>query len=158
MPFSVTFLYNYNSVWISGKYIQVYENIYLQHVIHLNIDVAGYSINDNSWKLWQVLLILFPQYHTKLAISLAFVPSVLLPLVLLPPVVWQCWLGGRKSIRPVKKLSGGVLAWLSVCSKVQTCIWPLTVSCFNKIQIGFTFVVPAYLGSPRQRAVKCVCV
>jgi len=23
-----------------------------------------------------------------------------------------------------KKLSGGVLAWLSVCSKVQTCIWP----------------------------------
>jgi len=25
---------------------------------------------------------------------------------------------------------------------------PLTVSCFNKIQIGFTFLVPAYLGSP----------
>jgi len=23
-----------------------------------------------------------------------------------------------------KKLSGGVLAWLSVWSKVQTCIWP----------------------------------
>jgi len=23
-----------------------------------------------------------------------------------------------------KKLSGGVLAWLSVCSEVQTCIWP----------------------------------
>jgi len=25
---------------------------------------------------------------------------------------------------PVKKLSGGVLAWLSVWSEVQTCIWP----------------------------------
>jgi len=25
---------------------------------------------------------------------------------------------------------------------------PLTVSCFSKIQIGFTFVVPAYPGSP----------
>ena len=25
---------------------------------------------------------------------------------------------------------------------------PLTVSCFNKIQIGFTFLVPAHLGSP----------
>ena len=25
---------------------------------------------------------------------------------------------------------------------------PLTVSCFSKIQIGFTFLVPAYLGSP----------
>ena len=23
-----------------------------------------------------------------------------------------------------KKLSGGVLAWLSVCSEVHTCIWP----------------------------------
>jgi len=35
---------------------------------------------------------------------------------------------------------------------------PLTVSCFGKIQIGFTFLVPAYVGSPRQRAVKRVCV
>ena len=37
---------------------------------------------------------------------------------------------------------------------------PLTVSCFSKIQIGFTFLVLADPGSPRQRAVKraCVCV
>ena len=39
---------------------------------------------------------------------------------------------------------------------------PLTVSCFSNIQIGFTFLVPAHLGSPGQRAVKrvsvCVCV
>jgi len=35
---------------------------------------------------------------------------------------------------------------------------PLTVSCFGKIQIGFTFLVPAHLGSPGQRAVKRVCV
>jgi len=35
---------------------------------------------------------------------------------------------------------------------------PLTVSCFSKIQIGFTFLVPAHLGSPRQRAVECVYV
>ena len=35
---------------------------------------------------------------------------------------------------------------------------PLTISCFSKIQIGFTFLVPAHLGSPRQRAVKWVCV
>ena len=33
---------------------------------------------------------------------------------------------------------------------------PLTVSCFSKIQIGFTFVVPAHPGSPRQTGV-CVC-
>ena len=31
---------------------------------------------------------------------------------------------------------------------------PLTVSCFSKIQIGFSFLVLAYQGSPGQRAVK----
>jgi len=35
---------------------------------------------------------------------------------------------------------------------------PLTVSSFSKIQVGFTFLVPAHPGSPRQRAVKRVCV
>ena len=35
---------------------------------------------------------------------------------------------------------------------------PLTVFCFSKIQIGFTFLVPAHLGSPGKRAVKRVCV
>ena len=34
----------------------------------------------------------------------------------------------------------------------------LAVSCFSKIQIGFTFLVPAHLGSPGERAVKWVCV
>ena len=33
---------------------------------------------------------------------------------------------------------------------------PLTVSCFSKIQIGFTFLVPAHLGSPGKSV--CVCV
>jgi len=35
---------------------------------------------------------------------------------------------------------------------------PLTVSCFSKIQIVFTFLVPAHPGSPGKRAVKRVCV
>jgi len=37
---------------------------------------------------------------------------------------------------------------------------PLAVSCFSKIQIGFTFLVPAHPGCPGQRAIKrlCVCV
>ena len=34
---------------------------------------------------------------------------------------------------------------------------PLTVSCFSKIQIGFTFLVPAHPGSPGKKAVKRVC-
>jgi len=46
-------------------------------------------------------------------------------------------------------------AHLHVAKQMQLA---LTVSCLSKIQIGFTFLVPAHLGSPRKRAVKCVCV
>jgi len=58
-----------------------------------------------------------------------------------------------------KKLSGGVLVWLSVSSEVQTCIWPSGCQChslsyFSKMQIGFTFLVPADQGSHGQRAVR----
>ena len=36
---------------------------------------------------------------------------------------------------------------------------PLTVSCFSKIQIGFTFLVPANPGSPGKGPLNgCVCV
>ena len=35
---------------------------------------------------------------------------------------------------------------------------PFTVSCFGKIEIGFTFLVLAHPGSPGKRAVKRVCV
>ena len=36
---------------------------------------------------------------------------------------------------------------------------PLTVSRFSKIQIGFTFLVPAHLGSPGKGPLNgCVCV
>ena len=48
--------------------------------------------------------------HILLSTSCSFLPSVL----------WCCWLGGRKGIRPVKNWVVGVLAWLSVWSKVQT--------------------------------------
>ena len=53
-------------------------------------------------------------------------------------------------------------AGMDICLKcgadlhmVQLMPLSLTVSCFSKIQIGFTFLVPAHPGSPRQRV--CVC-
>ena len=36
----------------------------------------------------------------------------------------------------------------------QLILLPLIVSCFSKMQIGFTFLVPAHPGSPRKRSVK----
>ena len=69
----------------------------------------------------------------------------------------------RKGIRPVKKLEwwdAGMVICLERGADLhmaQLIPLPLTVSCFCKIQIGVTFLVPAHLGSPRQRAVKRAC-
>ena len=77
-----------------------------------------------------------------------------------PPVLWRCWLGGRKGIRPVKNwVVGCWRGYLSGASCRQRILLPLTVSCFSKIQIGFTFLVPAHLGSPGKRPLNgCVYV
>ena len=79
-----------------------------------------------------------------------------------PSVLWRCWLGGRKGIRPVKnRVVGcwhGCLEQGTYLHMAQLMPLPLTVSCFSKTQIGFTSLVPAHLGSSGQRAVKQVCV
>jgi len=84
---------------------------------------------------------------------------------------------GRLEGHPAcKKLSGGVQqqqqqqqTWwgtgMVICLErdadlhmAQLMPLPLTVSCFSKIQIGFTFLAPAHLGSPGKGAVKRVCL
>jgi len=78
-------------------------------------------------------------------------------------VLWHCWLGGRKGIRPAKTEWWG--AGMVICLErgadlhmAQLMPLSLAVSCFSRIQIGFTFLVPAHTGSPGKRAVKQVCV
>jgi len=52
-----------------------------------------------------------------------------------------------------------VLAWLSgVRCRLAYGPADATATCFSKIQIAFTFLVPAHPGSPEKRAVKWVCV
>ena len=67
---------------------------------------------------------------------------------------------GRQEGHPAcKKLSGGVLVWLSVWSEVQTCGFhchSLSLASV-KSRLVFTFLVPAHPGSPGQRAVERVC-
>jgi len=80
-----------------------------------------------------------------------------------PSVLWHCWLGGRKSIRPVKTewWGDGVVICLELRADLhmaQLMPLPLTVSCFSRRQISFTLLVPAHQGSPGERAVKRVCV
>ena len=64
-------------------------------------------------------------------------------------MLWHCWLGGRKGIRPV-------MCWRGYLSgaRCRLAYGPAdaTASCLSKIQLL------AHLGSPRKRAVKWVCV
>ena len=80
----------------------------------------------------------------------------------MPSVLWHCWLGGRKGC---KKLSGGVLAWLSVWSEVQTCIWPNGCHChsLSLASIKSRLVLPFWYRLTRVVPEKgplngCVCV
>ena len=70
---------------------------------------------------------------------------------------------GRQERHPACKKTEWQGAGVVICLELgvdlqvaQLMPLPLTVSCFSKIQIGFTFLVPAHLGSPGQRAVKRV--
>ena len=84
----------------------------------------------------------------------------------MPSVLWRCWLGGRKGIRPVKNWAVGCWHGYLFGARCRLACGPadaigplpLAVSCFSKIQIGFTFLVPAHPGSPGKRAIKRVCV
>ena len=82
----------------------------------------------------------------------------------LPSVLWLCWLGGMKGIQPVKteRWVAGVVICLERGADLhmaQLMPLQLTVSCFSKIQIGFTFLVPAHPGSPGKGPLNgCVCV
>jgi len=63
-----------------------------------------------------------------------------------------------------KKLSGGVLAWLSVWSEVQTCTWSSWCHCHSlslasvKSTLVLPFLVPAHLGTHGKRSFKRVCL
>ena len=68
---------------------------------------------------------------------------------------------GQQEAHPsCKKLSVRVLVWLSSLERgadlhmAQLMPMPLTVSCSSKIQIGFTFLVVAYPGSPRKETLN----
>ena len=89
----------------------------------------------NVWKFW---------FYVDLFFVVAF--SALMLLV-----------GWHEGHPACKKLSGGVLAWLSVWSEVQTCIWPSGCHC-HSIEIGFTFLAPVHQSSPGKRVVKRVCI
>jgi len=62
-----------------------------------------------------------------------------MPSVLMPSVLWRCWLGVRKGIRPVKNwVVGwwrGCLGWGADLHIAQQMPLPLTISCSSKSRL-----------------------
>ena len=78
-------------------------------------------------------------------------------------MLWCCWLGDRKGIRPVN--NWGVLCWRGYLSgaRCRLAYGPSDATATHCLLLQwnpdfFTFLVPAYPGSLGQRAVKRVCV
>jgi len=71
------------------------------------------------------------------------------------------WVAGRATgLKKTEWWGAGVVICLERGADLHTAHLmplPLTVSCFSKIQIGFTFLVPAHPGGPGQRTAERVC-
>jgi len=73
------------------------------------------------------------------------------------------WATGRASgLEKTERWGAGVVICLERGADLhmaQLMPLTLTVSCFSKIEIGFTFLLPAHLGSPGKGPLnRCVCV
>jgi len=109
------------------------------------------SIFDNDEKSKVASFIIIFEFAAYIWLLFAFSALTLL-------VGWQ---EGHPACKKTEWWGAGVVICLDRGADLHTAQLmplPLTVSCFRKIQIGFTFLVPAHLGSPGQRAVKWVYV
>jgi len=72
------------------------------------------------------------------------------------------WQEGHPARKKTEQWGAGMVICLELGADLhmaQLTPLPLTVSCFSKIQIGFTFLVPAHPGSPGEGPLNgCVCV
>jgi len=109
---------------------------------------------DQLW--WSIASGCLPLY----CFSLQFLYLILIAFSALTLLV-----GRQEGHAACKKLSGGVLVWLSVWSEVQTCIWPSWCHChsLSLASVKSTLVLPFWYWITRVVPEKgplnvCVCV
>ena len=64
---------------------------------------------------------------------------------------------GHPACKKTEWWGAGAVMCLQRGADLHTAQLSLTVSCFSKIHVGLTFLVPAHPGSPGQGAVKRAC-
>ena len=104
-------------------------------------------------------------YNSFLHVILNFSLVSVLPSVLIAFSALTLLVGRQEGHPACKKLSGGVLAWLSVWSEVQTCIWPSRFHCHSlsltsvKSRLVLSFWYQLTQVVPEKGPVNgCVCV
>jgi len=79
----------------------------------------------------------------------------------LPSVLWHCWLGGRKGIRPVKNMGQwwrlALVVWMEWRPVGGSVFLPLLISPCT-IKSRSSLLAPAHPGGPGKRAIQRVCV
>ena len=145
---------------LTGKFA---TNSYLNIPPHLKYVATLTTLLSENWRQSEICIVINDKSQHSTAKHLSCNGLLDYDFWFLPSVHWRCWLGSRKGIWPVKTEWWG--AGVVICLErgadlhmAQLKPLPLTVSCFSKIQIGFTFLLLLHPGSPGQMAVKCVCV
>jgi len=111
-------------------------------------------INAHIWHLTNYSVVLYDNYYVVLPLrEIAFSALTLL-------VGWQ---EGHPACKKTEWWGAGMVVCLEQgadlhMAQLMPLPLPLTISCFSKIQTGFTFLVLADPSSPGKRVVKCVCV
>jgi len=139
---------------LSNKIYQLTPDLHWDQYLHLCILYRLLDSCDLYKQMSSSLCTCYPLYHYISCVRL------------LPSVLWRCWLGGRKGIRPVKNwVVGcwrGCLGWGADFHIGQQMPLPLTISCFSKSRLVLMFLVLPFGWSRTysRRAVKrlCVCV
>ena len=83
--------------------------------------------------------------------------------IAVPSVLWHCWLGSRKGIRPVKNWVVGCWHGYLSGARCRLACGPVDATATHCLLLHlnldwFCLLVPPHPGSPGQRAVKRVCV
>jgi len=117
------------------------------------------AISSNSTRklLWFEITIMLIAVKNKYIVLFIIIFGTLLCML------WRCWLGGRKGIRPVKTewSSAGMVICLERGADLhmaQLMPLPLTVSCFSKIQIGFYRAILCIRGTSHGPVSVCLSV
>ena len=148
-----------SSLWWSGDFA----------VVEFLINWRRRNLTNWVWSCWTLELTLRLYWKASYYWSAFHIPQlsifITLHIRLVPSVLWRCWLGGRKGIRPVKTWvmrcwhgyrSGAMCKWLDgVADATAT-----PSSLLQKIQNGWSFWYRPTQVVLEKKAVKrlCVCV